>query len=169
MYVPSNWRWRHWILFTFHKVSTHCIFLSSFSITLLESEKHTKIMIEKKKNGIFPKISNWYCVFELKLDVRSPKLPLTPNFSSVHSKTKKQWRLSTLLVVTTSTWQLWHHTFELEMTPLNFIYISQGFYPLYLLTKFQHHLTWIRKTYQEDLPLYVLAKHYPINWLPWQQ
>ena len=38
------------------------------------------------------------------------------------------------------------HTFELEMTsPKSVFKISQDFYPSYIPTKLQHHLTWIRK------------------------
>ena len=38
----------------------------------------------------FLKISNRYCVYELRFEIRSLKLPLTPNFSLIHLKTKKQ-------------------------------------------------------------------------------
>ena len=38
----------------------------------------------------FLKIGNIYCVFELRFEIRSLKLPLTPNFSLIHPKTKKQ-------------------------------------------------------------------------------
>ena len=58
----------------------------------------------------------WYCVFELRFEIRSLQLPLTPNFSLIHPETKKQWRLSTSSVVATSKWRLWRHTFESEMT-----------------------------------------------------
>ena len=63
----------------------------------------------------FLKISNCYCVFELRFEIRSLKLPLTASFSLIHPKTKKQWRLSTSLVVATSKWRLWGHTFKSEM------------------------------------------------------
>ena len=70
----------------------------------------------KLKKWHFLKISSWYCVFELRLEIKSPKLPLTPNFSLIHPKTKKPWRLSPSWVVTTSKWRLWRHIFELKMT-----------------------------------------------------
>ena len=56
-----------------------------------------KIMIEEKKSGIFLEILCLYCILELRFEIRSPKLPLTPNFSLIHQKTKKQQRLSTFL------------------------------------------------------------------------
>ena len=36
----------------------------------------------------FLNISNWCCVFELRFEIRSLKLPLTPNSSLIHQKKK---------------------------------------------------------------------------------
>ena len=69
----------------------------------------------------FLRVSNGYCVFELRFEIRSLKLPLTPNFSLIHPKTKIQWRLSTSWVDATSKWRLWRHMFELEMTSSKFL------------------------------------------------
>ena len=60
-----------------------------------------KIHDLREEKWHFLKISTWYCN--------------TPNFSLIYSKTKKQWRLSTSLVVVTSKWRLWRYTFKLEM------------------------------------------------------
>ena len=73
---------------------------------------------EEKWN--FLKIANRYCIFESRFEIRSLKLPLTPNFSLIHPKTKKQWRLSTSWVVTTSKLRLRRHTLDLEMTSSKF-------------------------------------------------
>ena len=40
----------------------------------------------------FLKISNCYCVFELRFEIRSLKLPLTPNSSLIHPKNKETIR-----------------------------------------------------------------------------
>ena len=48
--------------------------------------------------------------------------------------------------------------------------ILQYFYPLHIPTKFQHHLTSSEKIFEKFASLIMfLAKHSPINWLPWQQ
>ena len=44
----------------------------------------------------FLKISNRYCVFELRFEIRSLKLPLTPNFNLIHPKQKNNEDFSVL-------------------------------------------------------------------------
>ena len=66
----------------------------------------------------FYTISNWYCVFELRFEIRSLKLPLTPNFSVIHPKTRKQWRLSSCRDIKMT---IYYVIFcELQMTSSNF-------------------------------------------------
>ena len=43
-------------------------------------------MIEDKKSGIFLKILYLYCVFELRFEIRSPKLPIRTYFSLIQSR-----------------------------------------------------------------------------------
>ena len=120
----------------------------------------------KEEKWHFLKISNWYCVFEL----RSLKLPLTPTFSLIHPKTKKQWRLSFSWVVVTSKWRLWRHTLEIWNDVIKIFLIWQDFYPLYIPIKFQHDLTWIRKKFWKICLFdHVFSQALPFNWLPWQQ
>ena len=47
--------------------------------------------------------------------------------------------------------------------------ISQDFYPSYILTKFEHHLTRVKKFGKFASLIMFLTKHSLINWLPWQQ
>ena len=101
-YLLKLWHWRQFI---------HCCHGNQF-MRVCWAKNHDL----REEMWYFLKISNRYCVYELRFEIRSLKLPLTPNFSSIHSNTKKQWRLSTSLVVMTSKWRLWRHTFELEMT-----------------------------------------------------
>ena len=70
-------------------------------VTNLSGSARLKIMIKEKKSGIFLHILCWYGVFELRFEIRSPKLSLTPNLSLIHRKTKKQQRFSTFLGVAT--------------------------------------------------------------------
>ena len=141
---------------TFHLISAETNFLRLpdykiedilFIVAMVTNSWVSAVLKIMKKSDIFLKISNWYCVFEIILLSRSLKWPLMPNFSLIYPKTKRQWRFSTLLIVATSEWQSWHSTFELQMTSLNFLKISQGFYPSYIPTKLQHLLTWIRKMF----------------------
>ena len=44
----------------------------------------------KEEKWHFVEIATRYCVFELRFEIRSQKLPLTPHFSLIHPKTKKQ-------------------------------------------------------------------------------
>ena len=105
----------------------------------------------------------------LRFEIRNLKLPFTQSFSLIHPKTKKQWRLSTSLVISTSKWRLWRHTFELDMTSSQFLKISQDFYPWYIPTK-SFSIMWLEseKTFGKFASLIMfLAKHSPINLLPW--
>ena len=91
--------------------------------------------------------------FKLRFQIRCPKLPLTPNFSVIHPKTKKQWRLSTMLVVATSKWQISRHTFELQMTAINFFLNSTRFLFIILLPSFC--IIWLEsEKYEKNLPLW---------------
>ena len=59
-------------------------------------------MTKEKEMGFFLEIFLYsYQVFELRFEIRDPKLPPTPNFSVIHKKTKKQQRDYTFLVVKT--------------------------------------------------------------------
>ena len=105
-------------------------------------------------------------VFELRLEIRISKLPHTANFSLIHPKTKKQWRLSTSVVVATSKWRVWRHTFELNIMSSNFFKMSQDSYPSYILTNWPESEKILTKP--ASLIMF-LAKHSPTNWSPWQQ
>ena len=117
----------------------------------------------------FLKISNWYCLFELRFEIRSLKLPRTPNFSVIHPKTKKQWILSTPLVVALSKWRLWRNTFELEMTWSIFLNFTR-FLPIVYSYQVSASSDLNQKKFGKYVSLLMfLTKHSPINLLPWQQ
>ena len=44
----------------------------------------------REQKWYFLKMSNQYCVFELRFEIRNLKCLLTPNFSLIHPKTKEQ-------------------------------------------------------------------------------
>ena len=53
-------------------------------------ERWTKNHDLREEKWHFLKIAKRYCVFELIFEIRSLKLPLTPDFNLIHPKTKKQ-------------------------------------------------------------------------------
>ena len=117
----------------------------------------------------FLKISNWYCVFELRSEIRGLKLLLTPSFSFIHPKIKKQWRFSTSLVAVTLKWRLWRHTFQLEMTSSIFSKFHKVSIHRVFLPSFS--IIWLEsENFGKFASLIMfLATYSPINWLPWQQ
>ena len=107
---------------SFHQ--TYVIFkqssMASFEIKRLKTGHSLLPWSKRRKVAFFLKF-RIDTAFWVRFEVRIPKLHRTPNFSLIHPNTRKQWRFSTLLVVATSKWRLWRHTFELEMTLSKFL------------------------------------------------
>ena len=108
------------------------------------------------------KISNWYCIFELRFEIRSLKITHYIKFFANPSKSKETIKNFDFFSCHNIKITIIRSYFQIRDDVI--IKNSQDFYRSYIPTKFQHHLSHLNgeKFWKTCLFDHVLAKHSPL-------